>query len=214
MKWSLDSPLMRFLAKIADLIILNLLWMAYSLPLVTIGASTTALYTVMLKIVKEEDIYITKVFFDAFRKNFKQSTIIWGILLFWGILFGIDMRLEMTSKTAAPSRLQLVFLGLEVLLAGIAVYASALQARYQNTVKNTLRNSVVLAILKLPYTLLMVLVPVVPALLMLADIRIMYWGIFFWLLIGVALTVRIHCILLWKVFDMLDRIAGNRQEEK
>ena len=62
-----DSGIMRVLSKICDIVCLNVLWLVCSLPIITIGASTTALYTVMLKLVKNEEGYIFKGFLHAFK---------------------------------------------------------------------------------------------------------------------------------------------------
>ena len=79
--FSLDGKLFHILSRIADLILLNVLWLLSSLPIITIGASTTALYYVMLKIVKNEDSYIIRSFFHSFFQNIRQSTIICSFLL-------------------------------------------------------------------------------------------------------------------------------------
>ena len=76
-----DNVVMRAIGKIGDLICLNVLWLICCIPVITIGASTTALYTVMLRLVRNEEGYIFRGFFKAFKLNFKQSTIIWIILL-------------------------------------------------------------------------------------------------------------------------------------
>ena len=67
---SLDSPLMRFLGKMADLMILNLLVIFCSIPIITMGASLTAMHYVALKIVRNEEAYITKDFFKSFKCTF------------------------------------------------------------------------------------------------------------------------------------------------
>ena len=85
-----ESPAMRFLTKIGYTIILNLLWFLCSLPLFTIGASTTALYAVMQKLVRNEESGIVSAFFTAFRQNFKQATKIWLVLLAALFFLGFD----------------------------------------------------------------------------------------------------------------------------
>lgn len=85
-----DNPVMQFITKIVNTVYLNILWFICSLPVFTIGASTTALYYVTLKMVKNEEGNITKAFFHSFRENFKQGTLIWMILLGLGIILGID----------------------------------------------------------------------------------------------------------------------------
>ena len=70
-----DNIVWRFLGRVADLVILNFLFLLCSIPIVTIGASWTALYSVTLKAVKNEESYIAKGFLEGFKENFKQSTI-------------------------------------------------------------------------------------------------------------------------------------------
>lgn len=104
--FNMDSPVMRFLSRLCDLMILNILCLICCIPIVTIGASITALYSVTLKMVKGEDSYIAKGFFKGFRQNFKISTIIWLILLVIGALLAFDFR----AVNMLPAALQNVFL--------------------------------------------------------------------------------------------------------
>ena len=75
--FNLDSPVMVALTKMADLIIVNLLAFFCCLPIITVGASMTALHYVVLKIVRDEECYIVKSFFKSFKENFKQATVIY-----------------------------------------------------------------------------------------------------------------------------------------
>ena len=87
--FSLDSPLFSFLSKVADLIILNILVMICCIPIVTVGASLTALHYVVLKMVRNEDSYIVRSYFKPFKQNFRQATVIWLImLLIFAVLLG------------------------------------------------------------------------------------------------------------------------------
>ena len=58
--FSVDSPLYRFLSRVLDILKLNFLWILGSLPVFTIGASTTAAMSVALKLADDEEGYITK----------------------------------------------------------------------------------------------------------------------------------------------------------
>lgn len=69
-----DNPVMRFLGKIADLLLLSVLWFVCCLPVVTIGVSTTALYFVALRI-PGEDYSVVKDFFRSFKQNFCQGLV-------------------------------------------------------------------------------------------------------------------------------------------
>lgn len=85
-----DSKFTQLLMKLCYACCLNFLWFVCSLPIVTIGASTTALYYVSLKIIRGEESHVAAQFFQAFRKNFKQATVIWLILLVFGFILGTD----------------------------------------------------------------------------------------------------------------------------
>lgn len=71
--FNLDAPIWVFMGEVADIIILALLWWCCSLGIVTIGASTTALYYVLGKKIRKEQTYVAKDFFKSFRLNFRQS---------------------------------------------------------------------------------------------------------------------------------------------
>ena len=89
--FDMDSPVMRFLGRLADLMILNLVTLLCCLPVVTIGASLTAMHYVLLKMVRNEESYIVRSFFKSFKQNFKQATVIWLIILLFLVIFGADI---------------------------------------------------------------------------------------------------------------------------
>ena len=113
----IDNPIMRGMGRLADFIILNLLWVVCSIPIITIGASTTALYTVMMKLVKNEEGYIAKGFLKAFKENFKQSTIMWIIFLLISIVFVVDFVSIKLMSDEIGGILQILFLFMGALLA-------------------------------------------------------------------------------------------------
>ena len=128
-----DNPVWRFIGKLGDLIILNVLWLITSIPIVTIGASTTALYYVTLKLVRDEDGYTIRSFFKSFKENFKQSTIIWLIMLAVGLLIGFDLYFFIYMQTD-PSKLRsimvAVFGSLGLVYLCILTYVFPLQSRF------------------------------------------------------------------------------------
>ena len=86
------QPEGRFIGKFWDVLIVNLLWFFLSIPIFTIGASTTAMYYVTLKLARDDDGYTIRSFFKSFKENFKQATIIWMIFLITGVVLGFDRR--------------------------------------------------------------------------------------------------------------------------
>ena len=81
-----DSALSNGLARVIDLLILNILWIICSLPVITLGVATTALYYSMLKIAREKDCGITKMFFHSFFQNLKQGCGLTILFLVSGII--------------------------------------------------------------------------------------------------------------------------------
>lgn len=85
-----DNPVWKFMGRIADLFLLTLLWTLFSLPVVTIGASSSALYYVTLKMAENHDDSIVMAYVKAFRDNFTFSLPVWLILLSVGGILGAD----------------------------------------------------------------------------------------------------------------------------
>ena len=97
--FAIDSPLMRVLGKISDLMILNILTLLCCIPLVTAGAAFTAMHYVSLKMVRGEESGITKMFFHSFKDNLKQSTVIWILFLLVAAIFGLNFMLLYANPT-------------------------------------------------------------------------------------------------------------------
>jgi uncharacterized membrane protein YesL len=139
-----DNPVWRFIGKFGDLIILNILWLVCSIPIFTIGASTTAVYYVTLKLVRDDDGYTIRSFFKSFKENFKQSTAIWLILLAVGMILGVDLYFFTRLYTGSGSFrtvMLTVFLAMVLIYAAVFTYIFPLQARFFNTVKRNFFNA-------------------------------------------------------------------------
>lgn len=153
-----DSPFMQFLTRLTDLFILNFLFLICCIPLVTIGASATALYSVTLKMVKKEESYIFSSFFRAFKSNFRHSTVSWLILLLASLVLGMDYR----AAGIMGGTFQQIFSFLVILVSMIilfpAIYIFPYIARFENTIKNSLKNAFIISIAQLPFTILLLLI--------------------------------------------------------
>ncbi|MDE7177774.1 MAG: DUF624 domain-containing protein [Lachnospiraceae bacterium] len=158
--FDIDGPVMRFMTKIAYAVYLNILWFICCLPVFTIGASTTALFYVSLKVAKDEEGRLTKSFFRSFKENFRQATIIWLILLAVGILLGVDgyvfyhMRFDNTLWTLGTA----VFYVLLAAYAIILMYIFPLLARFDNTIRAMFKNAIMIGMRFLLCTALMALI--------------------------------------------------------
>ncbi len=169
--FSMEGPLISFLNKATDLVVLNFIYIICSIPLITIGASTTALYYVTLRMAKNEEGYIIKDFFRSFKENFRQATIIWFILLCIGGIIGVEFfvinNMEGTLAFVAEC---IVFLGI-LLFAFEMLYVFPVLARFENTVKSTMKNALFISILQIPKTLIMLVFSCIPIVLVLTSLR-------------------------------------------
>lgn len=167
--FDIEGPLMSGLTKIADIIILNALFLICSIPVFTIGATTTAMYYVTLKMVKDEECYTVKSFFKSFKQNFLQATGIWLIVLAVAFIIYEDFRIssgQIAQAVNIPetmSLLLLVFLLAATLFFIFTVlYVFPVLSKFDNTVKNTIKNSFIMAISHMPSTIAMVLITFIP----------------------------------------------------
>ena len=162
--FSIDSPLMVFLNKVANLMILNLLTIFCCLPIITGGAAFTALYYVTLKMARGEDPYIIRNYFKSFIQNFKQATIIWIMMLVVGVALFFDWKIlrSMELTGATGKILNGILIACILVLFVVSIYVFPVLARFENTVKITIRNALLMAIASLPRTVLMILIYMIP----------------------------------------------------
>lgn len=198
----MDSPLMRFLTKIADLMVLNILFCVTSIPLITIGASWTALYSVTLKMVRDEEGSVSRSYFRSFRQNFRQATLLWlGVLVVLALLV-LDIRvLNGMAGGTAPGLLRV---GVEILaLLGIMVlqYLFPSLARFEASLADTLKNACMMVLAHLPKTALMTAAAVGAVWITLINNTTIAIGLMVWPLIGFALMAFGNSGILRKIFD-------------
>ncbi len=160
--FSLDSPLMQALNKMADLMWLNVLTILCCIPIVTVGASLTAMHYMMLKIVRNEETYITRGFFKSFKDNFRQATVIWLIQLVVTILLVGDFYIMFKSET----QFHVVFQALLMVVVVITVFTSTfvypVLAKFDNSIFRTIKNAFYMSILQLPKTIAMIILSILP----------------------------------------------------
>ncbi len=161
--FDIDSPLMRFLSRIADLMILNFLMVLCCIPIITAGAGFTGMHYVLLHMVRDEEGYIARGFFKSFKENFKQATAIWLIILVFTAIFIGDWFIFNFSVVQFPKALMAVLLALFLVVCMVICYVFPVLSRFDNTVFNTLKNALFMAILSLPKTVLMLAVHALPA---------------------------------------------------
>lgn len=135
----LDSPFMRFLGTLADLMILNMLTVLCCIPVITAGASFTAMHYVLQKLVRGEENYISKQFFHSFKENFGQATLIWIVMAAVYTALFVDWRiLRMQGEQFSVIFVVLLYVAALIIFL-YTLYIFPVLARYKNTIRGTLR---------------------------------------------------------------------------
>lgn len=198
--FALDSPLMNGLSKLADLIWLNILATICCIPIITIGASLTALHYVVLKMVKDEEGYITRSFFKSFKENFKQATLMWLMLLVVFILLVADFMIFRFSGIVFPGWCQIALTAIAVLIMFATMHLFPLLSRYENSIRATYKNSLFMGILHLPKTILMMLCWIVPIVITI-YVESFFPIVFF---LGISGPAFLNALLYKKSFQQLE----------
>ena len=149
------SRISEVLSGLIDLIVAGLLWLVCSLPVITIGASTTALYYAVNKTVRHNRGRLTPTFFSGFRSNFRQATLIWLLMLGYilvGLLDAYAIRLMGFRAGTVPYVLSFLFFLPPFLL---FPWVFAFISRFQNSVIGTLKYCAWLALRHLKTTLIL-----------------------------------------------------------
>lgn len=207
--FKIDSPLMNFLNKVADIMILNILFMIFSIPVFTIGASFSAAYYMGFKMVKDEETYIIKGFWKAFKENFKQATVIWLIVLVIAGILGLDYRIIAYSGIEFADWMKIAMMTVTLVLLIGVVFMFPLQARFANSVKNTMKNAFLMALSHLPTSFLLIVIYVIPVVLYYFIPQLLP-ALF---LLSFGLVIYLKSFLLLRVFKKYEEALVAKEEE-
>ena len=192
-----DSPLMRFMMLITNLIALNVLWLLSCIPIITAGASTVAMHTVLLSYINGKDDAVLKPFFRAFRENFRTVTPLWLM----NLLVGAVMVAEIVYLSVGAQLWLKVVFGILLLIYGAATsYLYPLLARYDTTAKQALLNSFMLPVRHLLSSVCVVTLNVLPVFLLVAFPELFWKSILVWSVIGFSLIAYLNLKILLPVF--------------
>lgn len=186
---------------IADIALMNLYWLICCLPVVTIGASTTALYRATFLLQQGEG-SVTKNFFSAWKQNFRRSTALWAVVLLAGALFYADWRVLSVYGDSFPlaRALRIALLGLALLALFFLQYVFPLVAQFENTLRRTVKNAALLTVRHFPVTILLCALTLLPLICFLTVKHWLFQYGLIWLLGGCAAIVYCKARLLSRVF--------------
>lgn len=200
----------RVLGGLCNLIMVNLLFLATSLPIITIGASLTGLCRVTLKMVRHEEPSVVKDYFDVFKKHFKESTLTWLLVLFAGAFLTLDLYVIFTKIDASYKLLQIPVWIFVFIVASIFIYSFPMISAYPDKVKRTWKNAILISISHFPVTIFAVVIPLLVAKLAVKDGEWLVGVFSIMLFFGCALLAYINCFFINHIFL---KLTGELPEE-
>jgi uncharacterized membrane protein YesL len=190
--------------RFSDLVVLNIIFIISCVPVITVGPALTALYCVSMKISDGSEGYVVKSYFRAFKDNFKQGMLVGIVLEIICFVLGYDAVMLYYSQEFYAAAGFFITVVMLVIIALVIQFVFPLLARYQNTIGNTVKNSALLAVSKLPYALLL-LVP------MLFCVLVCYLSIFGYLYVGLfgcSFCALLQSKILKRVFKQVDDVRA------
>lgn len=202
--FSVESSFYRFLMKFLDVLKLNFMWILFSLPVVTVGASTVAAMSVALKMADDEEGYIGRSFVKAFKENWKQGTILWVITVIASYAVYLDFQLF----EAVPEN-PVLFLVIGMVSAFVIMlallYSYPLLARYENTLFKTIQNSLDISRKYFGRTLLLMVVVGFEFLIFQFNSTMVFFGI----IIGPAFVIFTIASFSKRIFQEIEKEPGS-----
>jgi uncharacterized membrane protein YesL len=195
-----DSLIGRFFGKIGDIVFINVLFVVFSIPVVTIGAAYTAMEYTFMKQLKEEDTPIFKTFTKSFKSNFIQSTLSWIFVLLAAFIISVDIGAFGAGGALENKAMYYLFILMGCILCFVTVYIFPVIGTFNNSLKNLWVQSFFLAAKNAPFTLLMCLLIIAPL------VFTTYSGAYFiffaslWLVFGFGVIGYIFSFIFLRIF--------------
>ena len=208
--FNFDSPLWIFMGKVADLVILNALALLCSIPIVTIGASWTALYYVTIRIVRKEEGYVIRDFFRSFKENFKQATVIWLLVVLVVAVFAADIIIYRMMPEQIPQAFKVMVVVFAYFVLGTVVYVFPVLSRFHNTIKNTIKNAFLLSVINIPFTIIFMIIIVAPFILGAFVIELAPIV----LLLGISLPAFLSSMIFVRIFRKIEPVEKVDETEE
>lgn len=158
--FSIDNPIWKYAGRMFDAVWLTILWAVFSIPVITMGASFSALFSVAMKIIRDEEGNTLKQFIEAFKENFKKSTIVWMVTLCLVGILGMNMWFYYQMGTFFAKAFLMVLAVITYMALMILHYEFAVIARFENSIKNLTAIAFMLSVKNFGWTFLMVTITV------------------------------------------------------
>ena len=198
-KW--DNPIIRFLSRVFDMAYLNVLCLVCCIPIITIGSSITALYYCMLKISRDRDSSITRMFFHSFKINMKQGCLMTIIFIALISILVVDIMACNVIDINYLKYIKIILFLILTLLFMVISYAFPLLAQFENTIINTLKNALMIGITNIISTCVIIVLNAIPIVLFLYVPGVFLLTLPAWIFGGLSVIAMINSKMFVKIFD-------------
>lgn len=213
--FSLENPLMQFLSLLCDLMILNVLFLISCLPVFTIGAAICGMNKACQAVVMDDERSMIKLYFSGFKSSFKQATVAWLVTL--AVIAGLVCYWFLVTNFIRGT-LAAVVLILMVVIAVIALsilsYLYPLITRYNNTLREHLRNASILTITRPLLTICLLIMNAAPFILPIISLQSFLRFLFVWFLVGFAFLCYLMNQLIKPVYVQLEASNADSSAEE
>lgn len=198
--FNLESPLAKWLEKVADFMILNFLFVLSCIPIVTIGAAITALYYTVLKMLRQEETPIFQNYLKAFKDNLKEATILFmGVVGMALIAVAWSVVIEQLLSGGVALLVRIILYVFVFRLTMALLYLFPLQATFANPLKTTIKNAYLMSLKHLLTTIAMMAVWGAAVIITIFYPKIVGYGLL-WLLFGFSFLAYVQSWLMIHVF--------------
>ena len=197
-----DSKFSRTVNRLTELVLLNFVFILTCIPIFTIGAAVTALYSTTLKMARNQEGYIIRGYFKDFAGNFRQATIFWVIELLLYLQLRVLYIAAVVNGDGMMKAYTIITWTLGILYSIYFLFVVPLIATFQNTFIRISRNAFVMIISHLPWVLASYLIVAVPLAASFGiHTKILQFTMLFWFLVGFSLVLYLSSFCLNRIFS-------------
>lgn len=194
--FGINSPFAAAVNKLVQMIYVGILWFACSIPIITMGAATTALYEVLLKMEKNQEGYVGASFLRAFRKNLKSTVPVWIPLFIAEVVFGFNLFYYAVLGGGQFPIQCVVFLILLLMTMILSGYVFPVMARFENTTAGTFHMAAMLAMQNPGWTVVILIVQIL-------TIFVCWFFLYFPVMFIMGITGYFQAVIFNHIFDRL-----------
>lgn len=199
--FDVDSAVTSILNKITNTLVLNVCFLISCLPVITAGAAVTALYSVNLKMVRNEESYVCRTYWKSFKENFKQSTLCWLLMLVIGLVFGLDFLVVKNVKGTGGKILMTAVIILFVMYGIVLMYVFPYMARFQDKLGVSIKNALMIGGGNPGYTITLLFISAACAAITFVSLEVFLRAVFVWIVVGFSLLSYFNSFFFRRLFE-------------